>query len=499
MKCPPLAFFLLFFLWVENAPATTGSNDRGVLLVCPPSLLEATAEWRAFRESQGWEISIVTPGHSTTNSLAIVRQAARLASPSIRVVLLIGDGEAIGSPAIHISAETIGRWGPEKNIATDRPYGDLDGDGDSDASVGRIPINDAIALRHYLQRVVQRERRPAQWSDSTVQLVAGVGGFSPLVDTAIERTAALLINRLTPSTTELTLHRAGNRPLSAEAAGLTQPSLAWVYLGHGMRNYLPSCDTRLPAPEEKTAGTPDLAVLIACYAGDFTAPGKCVAERLLLAKNGPLGVIAATRISMPYGNTVIGARLLAGLGGDADNFGALLRSATDASIGSTTKMENKEDQAGALLAEVRPLAAMLSGPDADLDAECRDHANMYCLLGDPLLSLRRPEPLPLKAPDRVIAGQTIAIEIQPAYAGKIRCVLTKNGATPLVVERHVVKGKATLPIALLSSAKPGTYRLTTILVGTNENRLAAGGAELHLSTQRLSSVPRQKQNINRLR
>ena len=480
MKRPLLAILLLLLLSVENAYAA-GSNERGVLLVCPTHLLEATTEWRAFRQSQGWQITTATPGNSVKDSIAVIRQAVRSAALPIQAVLLIGDGREIGPAAAHVRAEAIGRWGPEQDIATDRPYGDFDGDGDSDASVGRIPINDAATLRRYFHRVVEREERTAQWSDCQVQLVAGVGGFSPLVDSAIEQTASLLINRLAPSSMELTLHRSGNRPLTPKAAGLTCPSLAWVYLGHGMRGYLPSCDLRLLGASK--VPSPHLAVLIACYAGDFTAPGKCVAEQLLLADKGPLAVIAATRISMPYGNTVIGARLLAGLEGDADNVGELLHSAIAT---STTKRDGKEDRAGALLAEVRPLAAMLSGPDADLDAECRDHANMYCLLGDPLLSLRRPEPLPLNSPRRAIAGQTIAIDIQPAYTGKVRCVLTRNGAMPLVVESLVTKENATLQLTLPSSAVPGTYRLTTVLVGTKGNRLSAAGAELRVATQRLA-------------
>lgn len=482
MKRPLLAILLLLLLSVENAYAT-GPNERGVLLVCPTNLLEATTEWRAFRQSQGWQITTVTPGNSVRASLAIVRQAARSATVPFQAVLLIGDGKGIGPAAAYVRAEVVGRWGPEQDIAADRPYGDFDGDGDSDASVGRIPINDAVALRRYFHRVVLREERTAQWSDCQVQLVAGMGDFSPLVDTAIEQTASLLINRLAPSSLELKLRRTGIHPLTAEEAGLDQPSLAWIYLGHGMRNYLPSCETRLSTQEEEVKSSPDIAVLIACYAGDFTAPGKCVAEQLFLAESGPLAVIAATRISMPYGNTVFGARLLAGLEGDADNVGELLHSATTTSI---TKKEPKEDRVGALLADVRPLAAMLSGPNADLDAECRDHANMYCLLGDPLLSLRRSEPLLLDSPSRSVAGQTIAIDIQAAYAGKVRCVLTRNGATLLVVESHITRGPATLPMALPPSITPGTYRLTTILVGTNENRMSAAGAELRVVTQRLA-------------
>ncbi len=519
-------WFVLLGL-AASAHAVASTDDRGVLLVCPPSLLEATTEWRSFRESQGWQIFSVAPKDSASESLAAVRRAARLAVPSIEAVVLIGDGEATGPAAVRVAAEVIGQWGPEQEIATDRPFGDLNGDGVSDAAVGRIPINHAIALRRYFSRVMRRERRPARWTDGQIHFVAGVGGFSPLVDGAIEQTAALLIGRLTPPSMGLTLCRSGTDPLTAKAAGLTRPSLAWVYLGHGTRNYLPSCATRCGVrrwgQEEGASQGPDLAVLLACYAGDFTAPGKCVAEQLLIEENGPLAVIAATRLSMPYGNTVVGARLLAELEGDAkslsrslsgsfqrsgktevpegfgacrNNFGELLRSAADASVGSTTKKAMKEGQAGVLLAGVRPLARMLSGPDTDLDAECRDHANLYCLLGDPLVSLRQAEPLQLIAPARIVAGQTVMLKIESKYAGTVRCALARGGASPLVANHRVKKGESAVSLALPRSVVPGVYRLTVSLVGAEENRLASAGAELRVTAAHLSEK-RSKQGRRR--
>jgi hypothetical protein len=167
-----------------------------------------------------------------------------------------------------------------------------------------------------------------------------------------------------------------------------------------------------------------------------------------------------------------------------------LRFAADAAMVSTTKKDGKEDRAGALLANVQPLAAMLSGPDADLDAECRDHTNMYGLLGDPLLSLRRPEPLSLKAPDRVVAGESVTIQIETEYAGIVRCVLTRSGTAPIITAKHVREGASKVSITLPASVVPGVYRLTASLVGRKNNRLAAAGAELHIVTPHIGHTRR---------
>ena len=40
------------------------------------------------------------------------------------------------------------------------------------------------------------------------------------------------------------------------------------------------------------------------------APNGCLGEELLLAEEGPVAGIAATRVTMPYGNTIMACELL---------------------------------------------------------------------------------------------------------------------------------------------------------------------------------------------
>jgi hypothetical protein len=51
-------------------------------------------------------------------------------------------------------------------------------------------------------------------------------------------------------------------------------------------------------------------VLIACYTGAIDARDDSLAEELVLDEQGPIAAIAATRVTMPYGNTVLGCELL---------------------------------------------------------------------------------------------------------------------------------------------------------------------------------------------
>jgi hypothetical protein len=126
-----------------------------------------------------------------------------------------------------------------------------------------------------------------------------------------------------------------------------------------------------------------LVVLVACYTGAIDARSDCLGEELLLAEEGPIAVLAATRVTMPYGNTVLGYELLRACFNDRpDSLGEILRLAQRRTL--------SEPEQGSLRASIDSLAHGLSTPPVDLPAERREHVLMYQLLGDPLLRLHRP-------------------------------------------------------------------------------------------------------------
>jgi hypothetical protein len=127
-----------------------------------------------------------------------------------------------------------------------------------------------------------------------------------------------------------------------------------------------------------------LAVLIACYTGAMDARQNCLAEELLLAEQGPVAVIAATRVTMPYGNTVIGCELLRACFQDRP-----------AALGDVVRLAQRRVLAPAANDQLRMtldgMANLLSPPPVDLATERREHVLMYHLIGDPLLRLHRSE------------------------------------------------------------------------------------------------------------
>lgn len=384
------------------------------LVVCPAEYRAALRPWVALRRQQGHALEIAGAPASAAELDLEIRAAA--AEGRLRFVLLVGDaptfarddGRAAEPAAVptHYEAGSVNvRWGSPPHIATDHRYADVDADGIPDLAVGRLPVDSADELANVVDKIVRYERdAPAESWQRKINIVAGVGHFGPTIDCVVEAAARRLITDLLPDdyTVELThapmpdvdsadphLFRAAVR------RKLTEPSQAWIYLGHAHVQFLDVIPTEQgPQPmltvgdlaasplEAPSTGNP-LAVLLACYTGAFDATADCLAEKLLVQPGGPVAVLAATRVSMPYGNTVLGYELLrASFAEDIETLGEVYLTAQ-----RRTLAEAPEDTTRKTLDQ---LARGLTPPPVDLPAERREHVWMYQLLGDPLL----------KTPDR---------------------------------------------------------------------------------------------------
>lgn len=408
--------------------ATAGADL--IAVVAEPSRQTALDEWATLRRRQGHRLITLAP-EEFPGRLVGWRDSLRAGERS--VLLFVGDGRLSGVAPASVPANVIRRYGPEEDIASDAPLGSMVG---ADV-VARIPINEPATLRAYFKRVVRRETSAATWSDLRLQLAAGVGGFSPFVDAAIEQAAANLLNRLAPTEATISLRRYGLRPNADDEPMASAPLRGglWVWMGHGWRDQLPGVanDSLVGV-----CGGADVAVLLACYAGDFTTPGRCVAEQLLTDDDGPLVVVAATRVTMPYGNTRLGAEMLLGLrDGRRDPVGLLLASAKNRSHGESTASE---------LRGLEQLAALVGADQDLLPAERREHCLAYNLLGDPLLEVNRVAPMSIGAPSRLGADEPLVVTGVAPFAGKLRVDLAKTpsrqGEATRIVERFVEAGES---------------------------------------------------------
>lgn len=389
--------------------AAAVSTPPDTLVVCPRDFQPALAEWAAARREQGHPLQIIEPPATAEQLRSRIRTASK--SGQLKYVMLVGDAPPRGGaraarlratiPTNYIAAKINVRWGSEPQIASDIPYVDLDGDGGPDLAIGRIPADSAAEVAAILRKSLRYESERAEggW-ERRVHFASAKGGFGAVTDALIEAAARQVIQRHIPAIYE-TQHicpgsiqdEAGKLkgfPLCAREQ-LSAGSLAWVYMGHGRATELDRVRTSKGAesilsvgdvPALRCAGHSPLAVLIACSTGALDAPRDCLAEELLKAEEGPVAVIAATRVTMPYGNTVIGCEMLKACFTDRpDHIGDVLRLAACRTLLPGTEKDSMRDS-------LDSLARGLSPPPVDLAAERDEHVQMYHLYGDPLLHLK---------------------------------------------------------------------------------------------------------------
>src|SRR5882757_6829959 len=91
------------------------------------------------------------------------------------------------APREFLPAVVNVKYGSEPQIASDNWYADLDDDQLPDVGIGRIPADSPAELTKIVAKILAYERSNdfGAWRQR-VNLIAGVGGFSPLVDTVIE-------------------------------------------------------------------------------------------------------------------------------------------------------------------------------------------------------------------------------------------------------------------------------------------------------------------------
>ncbi|MCA9240980.1 MAG: hypothetical protein KDA37_12305 [Planctomycetales bacterium] len=363
----------------------------------------ALAEWVDFRVEQGHVVQIVEPAVSADLVREQIRESA--GGGALRYVVLIGDapvrqeaGAANAAPGTapipYVSSRVNVAWGGAPHIASDNVYADLKGDSAPELSVGRIPCHTAEELRAYLRRVIREERQPLDEQAPRVTVVASSGRFTPFIDSVIEATARQVFRQLIPPRCEVcAIHTTPTSEFypktpfrSALLDGLRSRSVAWVYLGHGNSRGLDRLVDEPGQPQMLThedlaqlvdGPHPTVAALIACQTGCLDAPEECLAERMLLSPGGPLAVIASSRVSMPYGNSVLGIEMLNLM---------FRRPLCAGDLCAEAKRRALIEQSDLPLRKTVQQIGLGTSPNPSLlPVEVEEHIQMYNLLGDPLL------------------------------------------------------------------------------------------------------------------
>ncbi|NLS90985.1 MAG: hypothetical protein GXX96_02205 [Planctomycetaceae bacterium] len=415
--------------WLLMTVLTVGAGSDTVV-VCPEVFRSAMTPWVTHRESQGRRIAFVSNQGTTDDIRAAIRQAAD--TDDLRAVLLVGDAEvgvdqdsAVRARCVPVEwarSKVTVKLGSEPHISTDDWCADLDRDGTPEVAVGRLTPDSPEQLAVMVRKIIayEQSRDYGPWR-RRLQFVAGVGDFGALADRVIEGTArTFLTQSIAPAYEVSMIYGSWRSPYFPDPRRFRETTLEslnsgcqfWIYMGHGY--HLQLADVVTPSGEFPLFSVVDvarltcrqglpIALFLSCYAGAFDAYDDCLAEEMLHCEGGPVAVIAASRVAMPYAMTVM-ALDLAGqaLDGPAETLG-------EAMLAAKRHLLADGEACGPLREKLDTVAGLISPFPDMLAEERREHTLLFNLLGDPLLRLRRPKSVQLAVAETVAPGETFNV------------------------------------------------------------------------------------------
>lgn len=412
------------------------------VVVCPATFLPALQPWVLHRQRQGHRLVHVPADGAAAAIRDEIRAVA--AQGGLRAIVLVGDfrpdsspstdgpnpAANVGVPTFFADAKVNVKWGSEPKIATDNWYADLDDDDLPDVAIGRIPVDTPTELSSIVARIIAYEnsRDFGPWRQR-VNFVAGVGGFGALVDTILETATKKFLTDGIPTGYSTTMTYGSWRspycpdPRRFQNATLdrfNEGCLFWVYIGHGHplqldRVRLPNATYPILTVNDmarlQSRRTPPVAVMLACYTGAFDLQRDCLAEEMLRAEGGPIAILCGTRVTMPYGMSLLAHGML------EEAFRERRETLGEVMMNAKRRMMSAEPEDGhrqlidAIAAAVSPSAELLAD-------ERREHLHLFQLIGDPLLRIHQPQDAVVEIPEDVDAGSEIEIALESPIAGK---------------------------------------------------------------------------------
>lgn len=425
-----------------SSPANDPSQLRSVVAVCPTAYRDALAPWVVRRQREGLEVCIIESAATAEDLKASLRKNA---PERCQYILLVGDssytprGESVDSsscvPTLYRAADVTAPYQQTPQLPGDFGFGDFDDDGLAEAAVGRLPVKSSEQLTAVINRIIAYEDSTnfGAWR-SRVDLVAGIGGFGPMIDGAIEMVAGGIITgslpgfvrtRITHASPTSDFHPGADRFTTTVLNNFRDGARFWVYAGHGWVNELDRVPpTQFGRPVLSTSDLPELqcdhgtspiALMLACYTGAFDGNEDCLAEQMLLADQGPIAVLAGSRVTMPYGNASAAVGLIhAVYQRKADRLGDAWR---DALREMATSTQNDPELRSRRMM-IDGIASIMGG-GSRIDDERREHMQLYNWFGDPTLRLGSDAEVTLESAMDAYAGKPLDIKGQSPVAGKL--------------------------------------------------------------------------------
>lgn len=384
------------------------------LAVAPRALAAALEPLLKHRQSQKLTVRLLV----FEELKGSIGDAVRAHKP--RFLLLAGDAPALPTTLVPspVLKDDFTGMPFEPDIATDSPYGNLEGDHLPEVAVGRLPADTAAELAVMVENILAYETRaPAGPWRRRISFIAEPGNFPGAADAVIETQVGNLLAEEVPYTLDVVATYANPKsPWFYPPAKfnehvidrLNAGSLFFLYAGHGSIDAFSSFEWEgksIPVLRSRDAERVDcrsgapIVLAMACNTGEFeNAAEDCIGEQLMKRPRGPVAFIGSSRISHPYGDALHAFEMLQVLAARPDALlGEIVRDAKAALVApSKKKMRNAADLAIGLISPKTPMK------------ESRLRAALsYNLLGDPAMRLARaPETVKLQV-ERVAGGWRI--------------------------------------------------------------------------------------------
>ncbi|MBP7127179.1 hypothetical protein KBD49_12520 [Myxococcota bacterium] len=389
---------------VSEDPGGPGPGPGPFLLIATQDDLEAAAlEWQAYRQAQGMEVEVGTvedlaPGAVQASDyrdgvLRRLREARDRRGADRLFLLILGDAPAGGRveggrwPAQRCTNSTPGASG----CWTDNRYGDLDGDGEPEVAVGRVPARTLEEARQVLRKVqVFEGTYRTGLFNRRLGLYVGEAGFGEAIDGLLELAMMEGLKRVDHA---FDILGAWDNPSSAywylpftdKVVDLfSDGALATVYIGHGSEEWTQGLTAEEVSAIDCSGTRCPFSFFFACYAGNYSGSSDSLAERLAFKEDGPVVAFGASDVSHPYGNAVL-----------AYETQRLVLEMRHETIGEVL-VAIKEALAGNLDDEFRQFidGGATVDPSCDTPAKQQrllvEHMDLYNLLGDPATRLQYP-------------------------------------------------------------------------------------------------------------
>lgn len=418
-------------------------EEAEVLVFSPALFDEPLQRWIDYRIEQGHRICVYRPANYH-EMRTLVKQLAQ--HQKLKTIILVGDAPDrlhpanepyadFETPTGYVAAEINVSFGSEPWIATDNPLADLDDDHIPELSIGRLAVHSQRELEIVVDKIIRYESQmPHSPWRRRINLVAGVGGFGLVADTVLENSTKRFVVEGIPTAYDASMTYGSWQSAYCPAPPNFRQStidrfndgcLFWVYIGHGSPGRVAPLETpggryevlrASDAPQMVAREGLPIAIFLACYTAalDYNQQGNCLAEAVFTQPQGPIAVLGASRVSMPYSMAVMSHEMMREyFAYEHATLGELCRAAKQQSMLERTA---EEDQNRFLL---DGLAGTFSPTRDQLPEERRENLSLFNLIGDPLLKLSYPQAITLSEVASPTAGGQLVVKGESPIDGKL--------------------------------------------------------------------------------